>query len=521
MNMTHWNEISEYIKIQNESYQNRCPKLYTLLYDNTPTYEVKTLNSNSIFDRSRMTINHIYIDRYNNDYSYNYEYNYTTEYTSDFSTFVSNYPFYEVDEFKSYYLSILNKIINDFIKNNDHIVAAGGSVMKIFNNCRLDHATYSDVDLFVIGERNSSISKKFKISLGSFIKKIYDEFKFSYDNNTYGTHKLFSLKITVTDKVINFIIVRNCTGSVLIKIQFILKIYESIGDLLCDFDLGSCQIAYTGHELITTPLGFCSIKYRINILNEMFSNSLLYINRIIKYLIRGYSLVIPQFEHTKIKYNMMGSIKINLGKILYKNKRLVLTIGNDTHFDTILLNYGNKINLDGLYHKEIKYEDPNFQNITNLSHGYSYYVLEYNTVSYYPGSSYYFTRLFNKEVTNRFIRYKLFKEKYISKHLRNYLNEDTIKEIYIKFKKISVKPEITFHENKYLSIVNKEIAKCKLYKTHYIPKLWRPEMINYISNKLKYSIKKADLIIGYMSLPEPLANIVYNKILYIRRTLDH
>ncbi len=86
------------------------------------------------------------------------------------------------------------------------------------------------------------------------------------------------------------------------KIQVILRLYSSASEVLHGFDLGSCAVGVTGDsegnlKLVTTSLGkFCLETCSNIIIPSRCSSS--YLERLGKYLDRGYSIIMPNYDIT-------------------------------------------------------------------------------------------------------------------------------------------------------------------------------------------------------------------------------
>jgi hypothetical protein len=87
-----------------------------------------------------------------------------------------------------------------------------------------------------------------------------------------------------------------------LQVQIILRLYDTLAQILVGFDVDCCCIAYDGKNLITTERGFNALKYRTNVAN-LNRRSPSYENRLIKYSTRGFS-VVTNFDYKSI-YNKL------------------------------------------------------------------------------------------------------------------------------------------------------------------------------------------------------------------------
>lgn len=511
--MTHWDEISEYIKIQNESYQNRCPKLYTLLYENEPTHEVKTCMS-TCFDESRLTIDGLSsnIKKLRNDFIV-CELR-RKKHKKNFIEFIDSYPFNYINSQK---MLQINNIVNSFVRSNECLVIAGGSVTKNFIGIPLDEKILSDIDFYFISGYAKYKISKYKSLIRIFANTLKEKFvnkhkikKHFRDGDSFYECEYY-LKIITNGDVINIIIVEKDDDYILIKFQFILTVYRCIGNLLYDFDLGSCQMAYTGHEIIASPLCVVSLKYKINILNENSFKSYSYPHRIFKYMIRGFKLVIPEY----FKMENGETIEIGFGFIKKLHDCYSLQMKNIKFIGSSTSDYLKYTNFEEIAKKisdidNHKYKDPNFENIKNYLAGKNYYSREYNRYELLYHIKYDPELLYS-------CSFKYFVKEYFGTHLLNLIPIRKIKEIYEELKKVCVIPVWKSHIPVVLSLKDKEQLKCEMYTPIYKPKVWRPEMLDYIDNKSKVCILKAQLIVSHLGITNDIAYIICNKILNLHR----
>lgn len=166
--------------------------------------------------------------------------------------------------------------------NWDNLVIAGGSLVNIITKST---EKISDVDMFVYALDIKSAKKKVDNVINSIKQKSQD---MGFETRVYMNKHV--INIYVFDK------------KKLLQIQIILRLYDSLAQVLVGFDVDCCCIGYNGKNLLTTSRGLHSIKYRVNVAN-LKRRSPSYENRLIKYSFRGFD-VITDFEYRQI-YNKM------------------------------------------------------------------------------------------------------------------------------------------------------------------------------------------------------------------------
>jgi len=104
-----------------------------------------------------------------------------------------------------------------------------------------------------------------------------------------------------------------------IKFQIILRAYESVSAILHAFDVPSCCVAYDGHRTYMTYLAAYAHVFHANIVVPEY-RSTTYESRLMKYFERGYALVMPHLDTTKLKVGtkvVLPNLAIQIATIKY------------------------------------------------------------------------------------------------------------------------------------------------------------------------------------------------------------
>lgn len=223
------------------------------------------------------------------------------------------------DQFKkSFYNNIpyLNTI------DLSNMLIAGGSIRSVLLNSRIN-----DVDIFLYGlktptEAKSRIEKFIldlhihlsKLKNGHYVKSKLDELnakmegvktksetntmmrefnekhKDKYDPKINDNISIFSNGNTVTLFVNN------------IKMQIVLRLYNSVSEILHGFDLGSSAVGFDGSNVYFTSLSKFCFENMVNII-DCTRRSTTYENRLIKYFNVGFNIIVPNLDIKKLKCN--------------------------------------------------------------------------------------------------------------------------------------------------------------------------------------------------------------------------
>lgn len=102
-----------------------------------------------------------------------------------------------------------------------------------------------------------------------------------------------------------------------IEFQFILRCYSCISEILHAFDIGSSAIGFDGQQLYTTAIGHFSLTTKTNII-DLKKRSATYEKRLIKYFDRGFSIILPNLDLSKLN----GVTVVLLGKLRFEIKSI-------------------------------------------------------------------------------------------------------------------------------------------------------------------------------------------------------
>lgn len=220
--------------------------------------------------------------------------------------------------------------------NWSNVVVAGGSIVNIVTN---SSSKLNDIDLFVYGLDKSNAVDKIDHLISAIKQKATD---LNYETRIYMNDHVINVYVFDTKK--------------LLQVQIILRLYNTLPQIMVGFDVDCCCICWNGKNILTTPRGLHALKYRVN-LASLNRRSPSYENRLIKYSTRGFD-VITNFDFKKI-YNKLFFMNSNnygftrlLEQELINNGQLRNIIFSNTlrlrKVSTYTSNYSNyvKYNLD-------------------------------------------------------------------------------------------------------------------------------------------------------------------------------
>ncbi len=172
--------------------------------------------------------------------------------------------------------------------NWDNVVVAGGSIVNIVTN---SNAKLNDIDLFVYGLDKKTAKNKIDHVINAIKQKAAD---LKYETRVYMNNHVINIYVFDTKK--------------LLQIQIILRLYESLAQILVGFDVDCCCVCWDGKNIMATQRGIMALKHRVNLAN-ISRRSPSYENRLIKYSSRGFD-VVTNFNFKDI-YNKMFFMNSN------------------------------------------------------------------------------------------------------------------------------------------------------------------------------------------------------------------
>lgn len=149
------------------------------------------------------------------------------------------------------------------------------------------------------------------------------------DDKQSNLHKLYDIKFIRNKHCITILIGDKY------KIQLILRLYKTISEILHGFDLGCSAIGFDGKQLYFTSLSKFSYEYMCNIVDTT-RRSTTYEKRLMKYFDRGFDIILPHLDITKlrkryIKYDLPEVCELPYFIFSYKN-----ITGNKIYFENYL-----------------------------------------------------------------------------------------------------------------------------------------------------------------------------------------
>ncbi|PRP88491.1 ankyrin repeat protein [Planoprotostelium fungivorum] len=176
--------------------------------------------------------------------------------------------------------------------NWDNVFAAGGSILAALMPVPEEHAaknstrrnyfhklmySNSDIDLFIYGLNEEDANKK--------LVEVYESIK----DNLPVEAICFRSKYAVT--IVSRYPFRH--------IQIVLRLYKSPAEILMGFDVDVCSVGFDGKKVWMTPRAHRALTHRYNTV-DMERRSPSYETRLTKYAERGFSVVVPSLDRTRI-----------------------------------------------------------------------------------------------------------------------------------------------------------------------------------------------------------------------------
>ncbi len=142
-------------------------------------------------------------------------------------------------------------------------------------------AQFSDIDLFLVGHKTDSEALAAISALADHLYK-----KWGGNLTVHRTAGCVTFVAPPADDDVSVV-------------QVVLRRYSTLAEVIHGFDLGASAVAFDGESVYMTALGVIAMSYRANILN-LKARRASYERRLIRYYQRGYALILPDFDLSKL-----------------------------------------------------------------------------------------------------------------------------------------------------------------------------------------------------------------------------
>lgn len=172
--------------------------------------------------------------------------------------------------------------------NWSNVVVAGGSIVNIVTKSQ---AKLNDIDLFVYGLDKEKGLAKIDHVINAIKQKAED---LKYETRVYMNDHVINIYVFDTKK--------------LLQVQIILRLYDTLAQIMVGFDVDCCCVCWNGKSIQTTQRGLYALSHRVNLAN-LNRRSPSYENRLIKYSGRGFD-VVTNFDFKNV-YNKLFFMNSN------------------------------------------------------------------------------------------------------------------------------------------------------------------------------------------------------------------
>jgi len=210
-------------------------------------------------------------------------------------------------------LSRLENVLNGDVLRDGNIIIAGGSVLRAVTSAKNVRNKQwwdgnGDIDLFIYGTDPEGAN--------AIARQVYDAL--AINNERWG--------IMRSAGVINFH--QQVEERIVQKVQVVLRIYDSPTEILFGFDVDCCCCAFDGRDVWLTKRCLSALRTGINVVNPIHAwpSKAPYELRLAKYAKRGFSVLIPGLDNSRVDFNRifpaeLGSLK-GLARLLKVNQEI-------------------------------------------------------------------------------------------------------------------------------------------------------------------------------------------------------
>lgn len=203
----------------------------------------------------------------------------------------------------------------------DNIIIAGGYVSSCLLETKNNYAAEEkDIDMFVYGLSQKDAANRVKQLVTNLVEAYRAMIKSQKESsradvNRYHSYPYahFSPKqvyVVRSPRVINVHIGDKW------KFQIILRLYNTMSEVLHGFDLGSCAVGLADQKVWFTSLSRFCYENRVNIFDGA-RRSTTYEYRLAKYFNRGFAIVLPQLDISKLPRKNLKWGKTEIAEMPY------------------------------------------------------------------------------------------------------------------------------------------------------------------------------------------------------------
>lgn len=183
-----------------------------------------------------------------------------------------------------------------------NILIAGGCIGNFIIGKEIN-----DIDIFLYGLTKEEATKKVKEICQIIVDNLKHQHVTLHNESKWNKTKISIDDVTEKQLNIQYRRTKNCLN--IGNYQIIFRIYKTKSEILHGFDIGSSAIGFDGKDILFTELSKFSYEYGANIIDTT-RRSTTYEKRLRKYFDRGFDIIMPKFDPSKVdgrlwqKYNI-------------------------------------------------------------------------------------------------------------------------------------------------------------------------------------------------------------------------
>ena len=171
----------------------------------------------------------------------------------------------------------------------ENVVIAGGSVLQCLQGTYQPHEhTEADVDIFLVTQSKEEAMEAFE--------RIFNFLKSNMNHPGLRERIHTGLLVVRSPFAITFVI-----GNQQRNIQLVLVRHKCVADVVFNFDIDCCQVAYNGKQVFATPSALRALRTGMNLVDPERRHSNDYEFRLAKYAERGFLVGVPGLDIGRIK----------------------------------------------------------------------------------------------------------------------------------------------------------------------------------------------------------------------------
>lgn len=180
-----------------------------------------------------------------------------------------------------------------------NVVIAGGAVLRVLLGHDLSVDAEGDLDLFLVGlDDEAAMWDKVKAIFASLKEQVAAEHAALPNPQAWQNRDKRDILAVRSTSAITFVLPSRRS------IQVMLTRYSCVADVLLNFDIDTCQVAFDGERVLCTHAAMRAINHRVLLADPTIRHRG-YESRLRKYALRGFGVAVAGLDVSRISHQLL------------------------------------------------------------------------------------------------------------------------------------------------------------------------------------------------------------------------